>query len=82
MRISARRQKSKETQDMPKSDTCTGSSVIQGNGGNQILDILDNSVQPEGVSLEPGWPLHRCGEVFQRGVPLDARQAHQPTYSS
>lgn len=77
MCISARRQKSEETQDTSKSNTYTGNSVIQGNGGKQVLDILNNSVQLEGVSLEPGWPLHRSGEVFQRGVPLDTRQAHQ-----
>lgn len=53
------------------------------------MDILDNVcrdlvrfVQPGEVGLEPGWPLHRFRGVFQQGVPLEARQAHQPSCSS
>lgn len=64
-------------------------AVIRGNGGKQSLDILHKVcqdlvrfVQPEGASLEPGWPLCRFRGVFQQGVPLDARQAYWPNYSS
>ena len=67
MHISDKSQKKHRTQ--PKSNTCTVNSLSF--RVMEEMDILDNVCQdpvrfvwPEGVSLEPGWPLHR----FKGGV--------------